>query len=94
MRTKTTYFNYFLNGISLTSKDAENMNHAGQCDNDVIAAMKKPYIKKQLKYIPSDLLAMELKEYGAWDENELKDHNANLMRILWIAAGNIMDGNC
>ena len=41
--------------------------------------------------MPKDLQD-ELREYGAWDEIQLQDHNANLMRILWIAAGDIQDG--
>jgi hypothetical protein len=55
--------------------------------------MQKPYIKKQLDALPVDKLAIELKEYGAWDEIELSNHNDNLKRILWIAAGNITDNN-
>ena len=93
MKTKTASFNYLINGISLTSQDAANCSHSGQCDNDILLTMKKPYIKKQLDALPVDKLAIELKEYGAWDEIELQDHNANLMRILWIAAGNITDNN-
>lgn len=26
-----------------------------------------------------------LKNYGAWDDSELEDHEANLRRLLWIA---------
>ena len=93
MKTTTSYFNYLPDGISLTKKDAAKMSHAGQCDADVLECMQKPYIKKQLDSLPVDKLAIELKEYGAWDEIELEDHNANLMRILWVAAGNITDNN-
>ena len=92
MKTITSYFNYLIDGISLTKQYAAKMSHAGQCDAEVLQAMKKPYIKKQLDALPVDKLAIELKEYGAWDEIELQDHNANLMRILWIAAGDIQDG--
>lgn len=92
MKTKTAYFNYLMDGISLTSKDAANCSHSGKCDNDVLSTMQRPYVKKQLDAIPADKLIQELKEYGAWDEIELQDHNANLMRIVWIAAGDIMEG--
>lgn len=91
MNTKTAYFNYLVDGISLTSNDVAAMCHSGQCDSDVLACMKKPYIKRQLDKLPADKLISELSECGAWDENELKDHQSNLMRILWIAAGNIAD---
>jgi len=33
----------------------------------------------------------ELKEYGAWDADELKDDEQNFQRLIWIAAGNIAD---
>jgi hypothetical protein len=36
-------------------------------------------------------LAAELKEYGAWDADQLKDDDENWQRILWIAATNIME---
>lgn len=31
----------------------------------------------------------ELREYGAWDDNELADDAANWRRIVWLAACNI-----
>lgn len=33
----------------------------------------------------------ELKETGAWDEEELRDDEENRRRILWLAAGRIND---
>jgi len=36
-------------------------------------------------------LITELSEYGAWDEEELSDHVANVERIVWIAAHNLSD---
>lgn len=77
--------------LNITKKDAALCSHQGQCDDDVLRVSQLPYIKKQLDNIPSALLASELKEYGAWDENELSDHSQNLQRILWIAAGDISD---
>jgi hypothetical protein len=38
-------------------------------------------------------LAAELREYGAWDDDELSEHDANLERILWLACGDISEGN-
>jgi hypothetical protein len=38
-------------------------------------------------------LRRTLKEYGAWDATELADHDQNLQRILWLAAGDISDSN-
>lgn len=78
--------------LNITKKDAEICSHPGPCDNDILELSGKPAIKRQLAKIPAELLASELKEYGAWDENELQDHSQNLQRILWIAAGDISDG--
>lgn len=33
----------------------------------------------------------ELRESGAWDNDELADDDANWQRLIWIAAGNIND---
>ena len=85
-------FNY-IDGISMTKRQAQAMSHPGRCDDDVKEGMQIPAIKRQLKKIDPEKLRKELREYGAWDETDLIDHNANLMRILWIAAGNIVEEN-
>lgn len=48
-------------------------------------------LRRQLNKIGPQKIADELQEYGAWDEDELKDHAENRLRIVWIAAGDIMD---
>jgi len=39
------------------------------------------------------MLKKELREYGAWDEVELKYHAINLRRLLWVACCDISEGN-
>ncbi len=39
----------------------------------------------------ADKIREELKEYGAWDSDELASDSDNLSRLLWIAAHNIAD---
>jgi hypothetical protein len=90
MKTYATYFNY-IGSIELPYDVARNCSHSGPCDEDVKRAMKLPEIQAELQEINPDDLRKELKEYGAWDENELQSHTDNLERILWIAAGNIME---
>lgn len=77
--------------IKLTKKQASIGSHSGQCDTDIKYLRQLPAIKRQLDKIDAELLRGELKEFGAWDENELQDHNANLDRILWIACGDILE---
>lgn len=86
----TAYFNYGF-AIDLAEDIARNCSHSGPCDDDVERARQMPEIKAELSKIDPDQLRKELKEYGAWTDQELADHNVNLDRILWLAAGQIMD---
>lgn len=79
--------------LNITKKIAGICSHSGQCDNDVISCLELPEIKKQFNKLSNDTMAKVLKEYGAWDDTDLKDKEANKMRLLWIAAGDIQDGN-
>lgn len=90
MKTLYNYSNYG-NDLRLTRKDAESASHSGDCESDVINLMEKKYIKKQLELIDPLQLVKELNEYGAWDDDELSDHNANLIRWVWISAGDIVE---
>ena len=86
---QTTLFNRF--EISMTSEEASQGSHQGQCDEDVEALCKVPHIKEQLANISDSDLINELSEYGAWEGHELQDRSLNENRIIWIAAGNIID---
>ena len=83
------YFNRF--SLEMTRGQAEDAAHSGRCDEDVAALIRDPKIDKQLNAIPADDIRAELKEYGAWDKDELADDYANRERIVWLAAGNIND---
>jgi hypothetical protein len=65
---------------------------AGRCDDDVAELRKVPAIRRQLDRLDQETLKSELREFGAWSDDELSDHDANLDRILWIAAGDIIEG--
>lgn len=75
----------------MTLRQAEACSHSGQCDDDVKYLSCLPVIRRQIAKIPPEQIAAELKEYGAWDEQELQDHDQNIQRILWIAACNISE---
>ena len=55
--------------------------------------MNKPYIKRQLKTLDPVKLAKELKEYGAWDFEQLQNHKQNLLRWVWISCADISERN-
>lgn len=83
-------FNY-IHEIKMTKKQAAACSHSGSCDAEVLELSQDPSIKRQIAKIDPIQLAKELAEYGAWDAFELANHEQNIQRILWIAAGNIMD---
>jgi len=77
--------------LNITKSQARMCSHSGPCDDDVERLSKLPAIARQLRKIKVDLLVGELEEYGAWDGEELKDHEQNLRRLLWLACGNITE---
>ena len=83
------YFERFV--LELPADVVDACSHSGPVDDDVAWALLRDDVSAELDRIdPKDLRA-ELKEYGAWDDEELSDHEQNRARILWIAAGNIRD---
>lgn len=79
--------------LAMTLEQARSVSHSGQCDADVDALMADPFIARQLEVITPETLRRELREYGAWNAEELANHPANLRRILWLAGGDIRDSN-
>lgn len=89
-KTHETYFNY-IGSITLPLGVVQMCYHQGECEADCRRCMESPEVKAELAKIEPDKLRMELSEYGVWDEDQLSDHQMNLIRILWIASGNIQD---
>lgn len=77
--------------LKLTKEQAHTASHQGQCDDDVDYVSRIPAVARQLAKIDPATLRAELKGYGAWDEEELADHDQNLQRLVWIAAGDIVE---
>ena len=77
--------------LQMTKAQAAGASHQGQCGPDVKALSAHPKIAKQLRELDSDTLREELREYGAWSDDELQDRAQNEQRILWLAAGQIND---
>lgn len=86
-------FTYYSTNIFLTLTRAEILqaSHQGQCADDVLELSKKPHIKKQLDIIDAEELKKDLREYGAWDDEQLADHAENLQRFMWLAAGSLKE---
>ena len=77
--------------LCMTMEQARTAYHPGQCFDDVKALMEEPKIARQFKKISDEDIRAELKETGGWEESELNDTDRNAIRILWIAAGNIVE---
>jgi hypothetical protein len=75
-----------------SEQQAHSASHQGRCDDDVAELRKVPAIRRQLDRLDQETLKSELREFGAWSDDELSDHDANLDRNLWIAAGDIVEG--
>jgi hypothetical protein len=77
--------------LQMTLEQARGASHQGECDADVKWLSRQPKIAKQLAKLDPKVVADELREYGAWNAGELADHEQNLQRLLWLAAGDIVE---
>jgi hypothetical protein len=87
------YWSTFSGRIALyiTKTQAAQGYHSGSCDADIAELMQVPKVRRQLDKLDPALVSEELKEYGAWDEEERKDHEQNKARLLWLACGDIVE---
>jgi hypothetical protein len=77
--------------IQLTMEQAERGGHSGSVDLDIAALRNVPEIKSQLEALSMDAVIEELFNSGAYDMEDLLDHDQNLSRILWFACGDIVE---
>ena len=72
-------------------------SHGGDCELDVkfhSKRVKEQMEKDNFKTRPTpDQIRAELKEYGAWNQEELADDEANFQRIVWLAACDISESD-
>lgn len=77
--------------VQMTLEQARSASHPGNCDEDVKYLSQVPAIARQLRKIDAAELSSALSEYGAWDAEQLADHDENLQRLVWIAAVDIVE---
>lgn len=77
--------------LNITRNDAHTGYHQGQCDDDVAGLLNKPSIRRQMDKLDPKLIREELAEWGAWDDEDLKDHEQNKARMLWLACAGIVE---
>ena len=71
--------------------DAESASGQGDCTYAVECLLETKYIGDQLSAIDPEKIRAELQEYGAWDDAELSDADANRQRLVWVAACDIAE---
>lgn len=67
--------------IEMTLEQAQSASHQGDCSEDIKALVRELNLS-----LDPDKVRDSLREYGAWDDDELADDATNLQRIVWIAA--------
>ena len=89
MTTKTNVITWFdmnhLNGrestIQLPPECIADCSSSGDQTDNV-----KHWVEKLNFDGPVELFKEHLKEYGAWDDEQLKDHYENRIKVLWLWA--------
>lgn len=83
--------------LRLSGECVEACSHSGPCDADVAAwvdRVREQVARDGFANAPTaEKIRAELKEYGAWSDEELADDEQNWHRLVWIAAGNISDSD-
>lgn len=77
--------------LSIDLDDAESGSHSGDCGEDISELVKLPYISEQLDKIDVEQIRAGLKEYGAWDAEQLADDYENRKRAVWQACCDIKE---
>lgn len=77
--------------FQLRQDEIDSIPHSGAADDAVEALATNPDVRARMAHIKPEDLASELKEYGAWDDKELGDHEANVRRALWVGALDVRD---
>jgi hypothetical protein len=77
--------------LELSREEVFTAHHSGDCEPGVREVMSHPDVATQLAQLAPESLVEVLRDYGAWDGVDLEDHAANLMRLVWIAAGDLAE---
>lgn len=84
-------FNYITESLNITKAVANECSRSGNNEYSVNYYMNLPKYKKQLLKLDKEQVRQELNDLGAWEDDELENHNDNLQRLFWLACGNISD---
>lgn len=82
--TQTAHFSQF--SIELRDEAVIDCSRPGNADE---AVAYWAVMTTRNDDVTPERLAAELKDHGAWSDDELADDWGNWKRIIWIAAGNL-----
>lgn len=86
------WFGNYVDLLSIKLEDAEVCSVGGVNNEDAVNwLIKEPYIASQIKELNPDDIRKELDEYGCWEDYELASNEDNIVRLVWIACGNISE---
>lgn len=80
--------------FQMSLAQAESVSQPGKdAEEDVRALMRDPDMKEVVDYLSDNMdnVKKELKEYGAWDDEELEDEDMNIVRMIWLAGTQITE---
>ena len=77
--------------IEMTKNQALSASHPGDCEDEVQELLLDRKIVRQLDKIGPDKIRAYLLSTGGWEEDELTDDARNRVRIVWLAACDIVD---
>jgi len=81
--------------MRLSGECVNACHHQGDCEADCKAWVDRVRAQIESDNFPNkptpDKIRDELSEYGAWDDEELKNDEENFIRLIWCAAGNIAE---
>ena len=77
--------------LDLAASHVDFIPRSGPADDAVALLRRDIHLRPQLAALDAAQVRACLQEYGAWDDAELADHDANLSRLLWIACGDVAE---
>ena len=84
-------FNYITESLNITKAVVNECSRSGDNEYSVNYYMNLPKYKKQLLKLDKEQVRQELNDLGAWEDEELENHEDNLKRLFWVSCGNIAD---
>lgn len=87
-------YTHEIDGVSLTLSTPciDQIARPGPADDAVEDVSRLPSVAHQINAWEPVKVRAILREYGAWSEDELRNHRRNCLRLLWIMAWDMKEG--